>query len=260
MKRPPPRPGGTRDAKQNEEPLPRGEVLAGRYKTDRMLAEGTYARVYKAVDMETGRNVALKVERVVQKGTRALLKSESQTLRFLQNKPGIPRWYDFVRNDPTVRTDFLALQLLEEDIAAALNRVKRFSPAAAAHLGLQMLGSIEVIHENGLLHRDIKPNNFVLRGVDEANVEVYVVDFGLAKRHLDHLGEPRPPRPNAEFRGTTRYASVAAHRLEDLGRRDDLWSMLFSLLEMTIGYLPWSFYKGGRGQRLPPEERQAQKK
>lgn len=53
------------------------------------------------------------------------------------------------------------------------------------------------------------------------------------------MGVPRPARVYAEFRGTCRYASVHAHQHEELGRRDDLWSLLYMLMELRCGQLPW---------------------
>ncbi len=60
---------------------------------------------------------------------------------------------------------------------------------------------------------------------------VYIVDFGLVKKHLLPSGDPREERSFAEFRGTVPYASLTAHNNNDLGRRDDLWSFYFVILE-----------------------------
>ena len=59
-----------------------------------------------------------------------------------------------------------------------------------------------------------------------------LIDFGLANQHLDENGEVNPPRAAADFRGTVQYASLASHFKKEQGRKDDLWSLFFCLLEL----------------------------
>jgi len=67
-----------------------------------------------------------------------------------------------------------------------------------------------------------------------------LVDFGLARRYTtDTAGSHAPERPEAQFRGSTTYASLHAHQGRDLSRRDDLWSWLFMVIEMWTGERPW---------------------
>ena len=70
--------------------------------------------------------------------------------------------------------------------------------------------------------------------------QVYLVDFGLAKEHLDPLTKrPMEPRRITDFRGTIPYASLHAHNKEELSRRDDIWSFFFMLLEFFDEQLSW---------------------
>ena len=68
-----------------------------------------------------------------------------------------------------------------------------------------------------------------------------MVDFGFAKRHLTKKGYPYKERKKLEFHGTINYASVNAHLNRDLGRKDDLWSFFFVLLEFLNEELPWRY-------------------
>jgi tau tubulin kinase len=65
-----------------------------------------------------------------------------------------------------------------------------------------------------------------------------LIDFGLARKYVDEDGKPMAKRTDTAFRGSTTYASVYAHRNEDLSRRDDLWSWFYMLLELVEGELP----------------------
>ena len=71
------------------------------------------------------------------------------------------------------------------------------------------------------------------------NKHVHIVDFGLAKNHLDRNGKPVPQRKKADFRGTVSFASLNAHNSVDLSRRDDLWSLYFVILDFLRENLKW---------------------
>jgi len=225
--------------------LAQGCIIGDCYEidSDGPIAEGTYAHVYRAKDRKNNeRLVAVKVEAAAHSHTRSFLRAEANVLRFLQRQPGVPRYKDFRERDEAAGASFLVMDLLGEDLGLALSRLRRLSSHTAAFVGLQMLRSIQAVHEKGLVHRDVKPNNFTF-GRGGNCMKVYIIDFGLGRRHLDRDGVARQPRKRCEFRGTTRYASVSAHRNQDQGRVDDLWSLVFALLELCTGQLPWNFYK-----------------
>jgi serine/threonine protein kinase len=104
-------------------------------------------------------------------------------------------------------------------------------------LGVQMIESLEGIHKLGYVHRDVKPSNFVIGR--SKRTSIYLIDFGLARKHKLPNGNIRSPRKIAGFRGTARYASLNSHKMKELGRRDDLWSVFYSLIEFALGSLPW---------------------
>eukprot|EP01004_Peranema_trichophorum_P002523 NODE_1575_length_1900_cov_38.492403_g1334_i0.p1 GENE.NODE_1575_length_1900_cov_38.492403_g1334_i0~~NODE_1575_length_1900_cov_38.492403_g1334_i0.p1 ORF type:complete len:489 (+),score=100.11 NODE_1575_length_1900_cov_38.492403_g1334_i0:220-1467(+) len=111
--------------------------------------------------------------------------------------------------------------------------------ATTMRLGIQMLDAIEGCHSLSYIHRDIKPSNFVVGRTDATRRKCYLIDFGLARKYRMPGGDIRPPRKTAGFRGTARYASIQSHQSKELGRRDDLWSLFYVLIEFATGSLPW---------------------
>lgn len=100
-----------------------------------------------------------------------------------------------------------------------------------------MLTAIKEVHERGFIHRDVKASNFVLC---RESKRIYIVDFGLAKRHIDLVTKlPMPRRRKADFRGTVSFASLNAHNNIDLARRDDIWSFYFTMLDFLNERLEW---------------------
>ncbi len=113
---------------------------------------------------------------------------------------------------------------------------QRYDLKIAIQILIEMVISVKEVHKRGFIHRDVKASNFVL---DRENRKVYIVDFGLAKKHLDSENTPLPKRKNADFRGTVSFASLNAHNNIDLARRDDMWSLYFTMLDFLNEKLEW---------------------
>ena len=106
-------------------------------------------------------------------------------------------------------------------------------------LVIQLVERFKYIHEKTFVHRDIKPDNFLMGLRDKSNV-AYIVDYGLAKRYYDpRTGMHIPYRNDKSLTGTARYASIHAHLGEELARRDDLEALGFVMLYFFKGVLPW---------------------
>lgn len=167
-----------------------------------------------------------------------VLKLEVAVLKKLQPCPYVVSFVTCGRHGDF---NYLVMELLGENISDLRRRQVsgRFSIVTTCRLAMQMIRAIEAVHNLGYLHRDIKPSNFAVGLSASKKNRVYMIDFGLSRRYVLPSGKVRPPRDSSGFRGTARYASINAHLSKDLARRDDLWSLLYMLIEFANGILPW---------------------
>ena len=172
---------------------------------------------------------------------RCIVKLEAVVLTKLQVHSSFPRFVEYGRDGPQ-QVAYLAMQLLGDNLLRLrrAQRKLRFSLPTTLRFGLSALRCLQVMHDCGFIHRDVKPSNFVI-GTGADTQRVYMIDFGLARAYREKAtGAVIPARKEiGGFRGTPRYASVFVHREEDLSRRDDLWSLLYILVEFVTGDLPW---------------------
>ena len=111
------------------------------------------------------------------------------------------------------------------------------------HLGHLQISRIEYVHSKSFLHRDIKPDNFMM-GLAKRGNQVFIIDFGLAKKYRDPRTHTHIPyRENKNLTGTARYASINTHLGIEQSRRDDLESLGYVLMYFNRGSLPWQGLK-----------------
>eukprot|EP00358_Blepharisma_japonicum_P004081 CAMPEP_0202948100 /NCGR_PEP_ID=MMETSP1395-20130829/13041_1 /ASSEMBLY_ACC=CAM_ASM_000871 /TAXON_ID=5961 /ORGANISM="Blepharisma japonicum, Strain Stock R1072" /LENGTH=264 /DNA_ID=CAMNT_0049649873 /DNA_START=248 /DNA_END=1038 /DNA_ORIENTATION=+ len=106
-------------------------------------------------------------------------------------------------------------------------------------IGTQMVSALEVVHELGIIHRDIKPDNILIDPVHGIE-KVYLIDFGIAKRYADPISKQQIPfRDDNEFSGNFMFASKNVVVGCTPSRRDDLESLTYTLIFLLTGNLPW---------------------
>ncbi|KAG9396878.1 Protein kinase domain [Carpediemonas membranifera] len=210
-----------------------GSLIKDRWKIVKSLGQGAFGQIYECNDLETGKHHAIKLERRDSK--RSVLKIEVAFMRKVRKCPSVP---SYITCGTTRSFNFLVMEMCGVNLSNLRKSrpEQRFSLTTVLKLGISMVACMKDVHAAGYVHRDIKPSNFVL---GNGNNRVYIIDFGLARRYIDDHGEPQQPRGDPGFRGTARYASVASHQGKDLAPRDDYWSLLYLMIEMLTGFLPW---------------------
>jgi len=146
----------------------------------------------------------------------------------------------------------LAMTLLGKSLYSLFEdrTATRWTFSTVAPLGIQMLDRIEVLHKKGYIHRDIKPDNFLIGTKGKEGI-VTMIDFGLAKTYRTSSGAHQPADSGKQLTGTARYASITAHKGMEQSRRDDLEALMYCLVFFLLGRLPW--------QGLKPQAEQQQK-
>jgi len=209
--------------------------VGGRYRLGPKIGSGSFGVVYTGTNVQTGEEVAVKLESV--KSRHPSLLYEAKLCMTLAGGAGVPNvhWYGVEGDFNVMVIDLLGPSL--EDLLTTCKR--RFSLKTVLMLGDQMLARVEYVHRKSLIHRDIKPDNFLI-GVGTRAHQVHLIDFGLAKKFRDPRTQQHIPyRENKSLTGTARYASVNTHLGIEQSRRDDLEAVGHVLVYFNRGSLPW---------------------
>ncbi|RAL51129.1 hypothetical protein DM860_005485 [Cuscuta australis] len=215
--------------------------VGNKFRLGRKIGSGSFGEIYLGTSIQTNEELAIKLENVKTKHPQLLY--ESKLYRILQGGTGIPnvRWFG-VEGDYNV----LVMDLLGPSLEDLFNFCSRkLSLKTVLMLADQMINRVEFVHTKSFLHRDIKPDNFLM-GLGRRANQVYIIDFGLAKKYRDSATHQHIAyRENKSLTGTARYASMNTHLGIEQSRRDDLESLGYVLMYFLRGSLPWQGLKAG---------------
>lgn len=211
--------------------------VGNNYRLIEKIGKGSFGEVYKVTD-KSGTDFACKSER---KDSKNRLRLESYIYkRFaVKNITCVPKIYNYME---TPKYNLLVMQLLGKSLDVIFEECNNsIDIGTVMKMAITIITHLEKIHRVGIIHRDIKPNNFMF-GVDEDRDNLFVMDFGLSKKWYSD-GDHIPYKTGRSMIGTARYASLNIHVGTEPTRRDDMESVGYMLVYLVNGSLPWQGLK-----------------
>ena len=205
--------------------------IADQYRILHKIGGGAFGEIYSAENINDHTKCAVKLEQTDKKP--AQLFFEHKVYSLFLNEVGFPKIYHYGAEGDY---NTLVMQLLGPSLEDLVKSKKSLSTLSVCLIAEQLINRFEIIHSKCIIHRDVKPNNFLLHeGI------VYVIDFGLAKRYkrFDTREILESSRENLGLVGTARYCSIRAHEGKELSRKDDLESLGYLFVYLLKGKLPW---------------------
>ena len=212
-------------------PIEPGRVLGHRYEILQMLGEGGMGTVYKARDREVDRLIALKVIRPeLAQNADALHRFKQELILARQvTHRNVIRIFDLGEADGL---KFITMEYIEgRDLKSIIREKGKFTPKEAEQIVVQVCKALEVSHAEGVIHRDLKPQNIML---DEQG-KVSVMDFGIARSMEAGGGMTQ----TGALVGTPEYMSPEQAKGQHLDARSDLFSLGIIFYELLTGYSPY---------------------
>ena len=201
-------------------------LINNKYKIIEKLGAGCFGEIYKGENVRTQEYVAIKVESIA--NNLKMLKNESVVYQYLAGLQGVPNVKWFGKDNVNY---YMVLNLLGNSLQNVLISKKSFSLKLVLQIGLQIIFILKTIHDKGLVHRDIKPDNFLL-GNENNKKQIYIIDFGFCKSVTNM-------KTTTGIIGSLTYASLNAHNYTELSYRDDLESLGYMLIYFYQGNLDW---------------------
>ena len=214
------------------------------YQVEDKIGSGSYGEIRIGKNLNSNEEVAIKLELMQPpKPKSPRLHLEYEFYQILGNHEGIPETY-ILDSFSDNKYNALVMELLGPSLSENFKFCDReFSLKTVLQIALQILDIVEYIHSKHLIHRDIKPDNFLI-GHSFSNKEnvIHVVDFGLSKKYIDpHTGKHIPFRECSTLVGTPTFMSTNAHMGKEQSRRDDLESLGYMIIYFLRGSLPWQW-------------------
>lgn len=218
-------------------------MICNKYELLEKIGQGAFSQIYRGRNIRTGELIAIKIEpktaiiKLLQNETRIykylneFLHSSKQSVANEATHVPIMKWFGVDHTNY-----YMVISLLGKSLETFKREqpTGRLSLSTTLQIGIQMVRLLKFIHTSQLIHRDIKPDNFLF-GNGEQQEQLYIIDFGFCKKYKRNS----LPSKTSNIIGTPKFASISAHELNELSRQDDLESVGYILIYLFMGELAW---------------------
>ena len=205
------------------------------FKSSDKLKYDPILQIYKGINKKTNEDIAIKI--IFENTEFHYLIHEYSILNNLQNIENFPKIIFFSQSEENV---ILITNLLGKNLEQLIRNqpTKHFSLKTTLMLSIQILKIIQIFHEKNYIHRNIKPENFLI-GLKNFSL-INLIGFNLSRYYINQKDNIHIPyKEGKSFIGTIRFCSIYTHFGFEQSRRDDLQSIGFMLIYFIKGSLPW---------------------
>lgn len=192
-----------------------------------IVNEGSFGKIVSGINKITQEEVIIKIS---PKSEINLLKNEAIIYNYIKKINGFPVLKNFLSDE---NYSYLVLSKLDKNLFELKKMYYTLTLKSVLQLGLQIFDRIKLLHSLKLLHRDIKPQNFMVGFGDKKNV-IHIIDFGFCKKFVDDFGNHIELRNNREIVGTKDFISSNILNGIEPSRKDDIISSIYVLLFLFL--------------------------
>tara|TARA_B100001057_G_scaffold58215_3_gene51628 strand:- start:5284 stop:6111 length:828 start_codon:yes stop_codon:yes gene_type:complete len=197
-------------------------ILLNKYKIIEEIGSGSFGKVFKAQSLKSKSDMAIKIQ---YNNVANVLKNEAKIYKYLKDTTIVPK----IKNYGTEENfNFLVLDLLGANL---IECISIFTKKEWLKIMVQMIEIIETLHNKKIIHRDIKPDNFLFC---REKKKLFIIDFGLSIYYNDK------DYKNDKIIGSVKYCSLDVHNKKGIYYKDDLESVLYTFLNCYGIDLPWN--------------------
>ena len=208
-------------------------IIGNKYEIIEEIGQGSFGKVFRGKHIRTSEEVAVKIQF---KSIVNVLQHEAKIYKQLENIIGIPTMRKYGQEDGF---HYLILDYLDKP----LDKLTMTKPECLSFF-IEAVKVIETIHKAGIIHRDIKPDNLMIKerktNTTSETPDIYIIDFGLSKWFLDSSGNHIKEKTNKAMVGTIKYSSINVHNGIEPSRRDDIESLCYSFMSLYEKELMWA--------------------